>query len=242
MFADQKFFVGIQDCGTGRLIKNRALLENMSDTATVHSNLVGETWEKLAAQNLAWVVTNVKLQVLRRVPYATTITVRTWSRGYNPAFANREFEAYSEDGELIAKATSVWMILNTARNFPQRLNAALMDPYRSEPEKVNFPDFQFKNQDLSGLKTVKTTFFTINKSMIDCNQHVHNSSYLDLASEALPEGVDEQDFGNVEINYKKEIKPAQRVRLDYAEDGETSYVLIRSEDGQTLHTVIKLYR
>ena len=241
MFAEQEFFVGIQDCGSGRMIKNRAFLEDMSDTATVHSNLVGETWEKLAAQDLAWVITNWKLEVLRRVPYASTVTVRTWSRGYNPAFADRDFEVFDGNGTLLAKATSVWMILNTARNFPQRLNGALMDPYQTEPDRVSFPGFQFKTADISGLKAIKTTFFTVCKSMIDCNDHVHNSTYLDLANEALPEGVDEQDFHNVEINFKKEIKPAQRVQLNYAQDDQASYVLIHSEDGSVLHTVIKLY-
>ena len=241
MFAEQKFFVGIQDCGEGRVIKNRALLENMSDTATVHSNLVGETWEKLAESHLAWVVTNWKLEVFKRVHYATTITVRTWSRSYNPAFANRDFEVYDAEGMLIAKATSVWMILNTARSFPQRLTPALMDPFQSEPDKASFPDFKFKNEDISALTSLKATFFTVTKSMIDCNNHVHNSAYLDLASEALPEDVNEQSFCNVEISYKKEIKPAQRVCLDYAKSDEASYVLIHSEDRSVLHTVIKLY-
>ena len=242
MFAEQKFFVGVLDCGTGRIIKNRALLEDMSDTATVHSNLVGESWEKLAEQHLVWVVTNIKLKVLKRVPYTSCITVRTWSRGYNPAFANRDFEAYAEDGSLIAKATSSWMILNTVRKFPQRLSAKLMDPYQSEPDRISFPDFQFKNADLNGLQILKTVFFTVSKSMIDCNNHVHNSSYLDLACEALPEGIDEQDFTDVEISYKKEIKPAQRVRLDYAAEGNTCYVLIHSEDSETLHTIIRMRR
>ncbi|MBQ9409262.1 MAG: hypothetical protein IJU28_07755 [Clostridia bacterium] len=241
MFAEQKFFVGIQDCGTGGWIKNRSLLENMSDTATVHGKLVGETIEKLAAQNLAWVITNWKLEVVKRVKYASTVTVRTWSAGYNPAFADREYQAFDENGELIAKATSVWMILNTQRNFPQRLNAALMEPYGTEPEQVNFPGFKFVNQNLDQLETVNTVYYTVARSMIDYNRHVHNSAYLDIALEALPEGVDEMDFNNVEISFKREIKPAQRVRLDFARGEGASFVLIHSEDGKTLHTVIKLW-
>ena len=173
--------------------------------------------------------------------YASEITVRTWSRGYNPALANRDFLALDENDEIIAKATSVWMIFNTARNFPQRLSAELMNAYESEPDQVSFPGFQFKNIDFNSLEILRSTPFTVVRSMIDYNHHVHNSAYLDLASEALPEGIDEQSFNNVEISFKKEIKPSQRVCLDYAKNEEASYVLIRSEDGSALHTVIRLY-
>ena len=240
MVAEQEFFVGVQDCGAGGLIKNRALLEDMSDTSTLHGILVGETIEKLADRNLAWVITNWKLEVLKRVKYASTITVRTWSRGHDPVFAYRDFEAADGKGELVAKATSVWMIVNTRRNFPQRLTGDLLEAYGTE-DRANFPGFRFERFFPDNLTPRKTTFFTVMKSMIDYNHHVHNSAYLDLASEALPEDTDEQSFLNVEISFKKEILPSQRVRLDYAEGEDAKYVFVRSEDGVVLHTVIKLF-
>ena len=59
--------------------------------------------------------------------------------------------------------------------------------------------------------------------MIDCNNHVHNSSYLDLVTEALPEGVDQRLFDHLEIAYRHEIMPGSTVRLSYVPlDGEGS--------------------
>ena len=241
MFAEQKFFIGVQDCGNGGLIKNRAFLENMSDTATVHGNLVGETIEALAQKQLAWVITHWKLQVLSRVKYTDTITVRTWSRKYNPAFADRDYSVFDAQGKMIAKATSVWMILNTRRNFPQRIGPELMDVYRSEPDEVSFPGFAFENVTQLKPDFVSTVPFTVPRSMIDYNRHVHNSAYLDIALEALPEELDDTSFNNVEITYKRELKPGQRLSLRYGLIGDKHYVFIFSEDLSVLHTVIKLY-
>ncbi|MBQ3669111.1 MAG: hypothetical protein II920_07795 [Clostridia bacterium] len=241
MYAEQKFFVGVQDTGMGGLITNTALIEDMSDSATVHGILRGQTVGAMRGENLAWVITHWKLKVLKRVGFAGTIKIRTWGQKYNAAFANRDFIAYDDNDEIIAKATSTWMVINTVKNFPQRLTPELMEGFDAPEMGENFPDFRFTNESYTRLEAVSTTYFTVNRFMADYNRHVHNSAYLAIALEALPENLDDSSFDNVEITYKKEIKPSQRVRLDYCRDGDTHYVLIYSEDGNTLHTVIKLW-
>ena len=72
---------------------------------------------------------------------------------------------------------------------------------------------------------------------------MHNLCYLDLAYEALPQEVyDKRPFDNIRIMYTKEIKLGKTVRCKYANVEENkNIVLIESEDGKTLHSIIEVY-
>lgn len=93
--------------------------------------------------------------------------------------------------------------------------------------------------------------------MIDCNHHVHNAAYLDMAREVLPEDADRQHFSQLEIIYKKEIRPGDTVLLEYGRDGGQAcqcqadpsgrqgsgaqgkhYVMIRGQEDGALHAAI----
>lgn len=38
--------------------------------------------------------------------------------------------------------------------------------------------------------------------MIDCNHHIHSPTFLDLAAEGLPDGLNTVLFDNMEVSYK----------------------------------------
>ena len=71
--------------------------------------------------------------------------------------------------------------------------------------------------------------------------HVHNTNYLDLAYEALPEEVYVQrPFDSVRITYKKEIRLGEKLLLKYAFADGRHIVAITSGDGEVLHSIVEL--
>ena len=71
--------------------------------------------------------------------------------------------------------------------------------------------------------------------------HLPNLYYLDLAYEALPQDVYENTtFNDVEIMYKKEAKLYDKLKCLYSKMDNDYYVVIKSEDEQTLHAIVKL--
>ena len=77
--------------------------------------------------------------------------------------------------------------------------------------------------------------------MIDINKHLHNTYYLDIAKEVLPEEIAlTSELNDFEIMYKKEIKLGDVVKAIYTKEDDYNYVLIKSEDETTLHAIIKL--
>ena len=64
---------------------------------------------------------------------------------------------------------------------------------------------------------------------------------LDLAREALPEEEDRVSFDNLEITYRREIKPEEELDIRCGTADGVWYVGIYSADDQ-LHAVLKMYR
>jgi medium-chain acyl-[acyl-carrier-protein] hydrolase len=238
---EQEFFIGIQEVGINHEMTNRAFLEALSNTAIAHGNSVGQGINNQGKSHISWMVMNWKLEVYQRPKIYETILVKTWSQEYSKVRAYRDFDVFNQKGEIIAKATSMWIAVNTKTGKPIRLTDDIMSVYESEPQHKNFPEFTFKKTIDIDFPIVSEIRFKISKSMIDCNNHVHNTSYMDLANEVLPEGMDEIYFNNIEIIYKKEITLHEEVLLEYATDGKKSYVFIWDEGKCILHATVVMY-
>lgn len=241
MQAEQKFFIGIQDVGLNYEATNKALLEVLTNVTNLHGNLVRQGINEQGKSPISWVVLNWELEVYRRPKICETILARTWGQEHSKMGAYRDYEIIDQKGEIIAKATSMWIALNTSTFKPIRMTSDIMDAFGCEPQHKNFPDFKFTRPDSPDLPAVLQTRFKINKSMIDCNNHVHNPAYMDLVNEALPEGMNEINFNNIEVSYKKEIKLHEEVLLEYASDSEKNYVFIWDDSRDKLHASVILY-
>lgn len=242
MKIEQKYFVGVQDLGPDNQITNRALLDALSNTATVHATSVGQGIDDMYTQHLTWVAINWKVQILHRCGACQWITVRTWAQSYNRLKAIRNYEVLDEDGAVMAYASSVWTAIDPESGDILRLTPELMDGYQGEPDNVLFPDVKYvKNMptDLIVARAVRRQVF---RSMIDCNHHVHNTAYLDLARESLPEEEDMIPFNNLEVTYRREIKPEEELEIRCGELDGNWYVGIYSAEEQQLHSVLKMYR
>ena len=237
MQARQKFFIGLQDVGTGNHITNKALIEALSNTANVHGLMVGQSTGEKDISHLTWIVLNWKLVVYRRPGACESIEVVTWGQSYKGLQAGRDYDVYDGNGEIIARATSNWVAINPDTGRPIKLRPEQIEGYKMESEHLNFEGFTFARQ-APDLPLVNSMDFKVIKSMIDMNGHVHNSSYLDLAEEVIPENFDGVLFDDIEICYRKEIKPKETVRLEYLSDGVTHCVIIRDISDDSVHSVI----
>ena len=134
----------------------------------------------------------------------------------------------------------------------------LIDPYKREiydktgkdenieqkykPEEKSVFD-EIELEKLKESENAEKTFkYTIRRSDIDVNGHMHNTNYLSLAYEALPEDIyNNTIFDNFEILYKKEIKYGETVNFFYSFENNIHTISIKSEDDKILHSIIKLY-
>ena len=241
MFFEQDYLIGIQDVGADNELSNRAILEAFTNTSNIHSIRVHQSTADMQESHIAWFIMNWKLQVFQRPKLYETFRARTWAQQYTRAYANRDFKAFNSKGETIAIATSVWVAVNPETGAIQRMTPELMEGYEPEMEIQNFPGYRFPKTLPDGFPVITEKTFAISKAMIDCNHHVHNTAYLDLAAEVLPEGIDTVPFRQVEVRYKQEIHPGETVHLSYVRENEKHHVLIRNTTDGGLHALVTLW-
>ena len=121
------------------------------------------------------------------------------------------------------------------------ISQKVLDAYQVEEKHV------FEEKDMDKIKAPdnyeSSIKYTVIRKDIDVNKHLHNLYYLDLAYEALPEEVYEQErpFDNVRIMYKKEVKLGEQVECQYTKQGQKHIVTIKNKDNTKIHSVIELY-
>lgn len=241
MQVEQEFFVGIQDVGINYEMTNKAFFEAFSNISNIHGNLVGQGISFQEKNHMAWVVSSWKLEVYQRPKVCEFILVKTWAQEYSGIKAYRDYEITNQNGDIIAKATSAWIAVNTKTGKPIKLTDDIIVVYGCEPQHKNFPGFKFTKAVNMDFPIISQVRFKINRSLIDCNNHVHNPSYMDLVNEVLPEGMNDIYFNNIEVNYKKEITLHEDVLLEYTTDGNKNYVFIWDKNRCTLYTTIIMF-
>lgn len=240
MFFEENFKMVLKDIGKDNLIKNRAILEILENIGAYQSDIVGYGANDTPIIKLTWILLDWKLKVIKRPKYGQTIKVKTWASEANRFFTYRDYEIYADE-ELVAIATSKWTLVNIEEGKMARITEDVKKAYQIEEKHV------FEGDVLGKLTEPKEFFnkvkYKVIRKDIDMNKHMHNLYYLDLAYEALPEDVyeNERPFNNVRIMYKKEIKLGDIVNCKYTYQNGKHIVVIKSEDDKNLHAIIELY-
>lgn len=244
-------------------LTNQGFLNIMENIADDHSVNFHMTFKDLEKDNVTWAILNWKLEIFSRPLDSETVKVQTWGRFFNKLYVLRDFKFYRENGDLAAIATSKWCLINTKTHKLEMMYEDLDSRYGSFPEESVFGIQDLPKLPLPTTNVSDFTTFTIRRSDLDLNKHVHNVNYLDFAYEVLPEEIFfDKELNNVEIAYKKELNAGQNIKVELyvseepvihsSEKEEIEYdklkemkqiytILIKSEDGETLHSIIKLY-
>lgn len=202
---------------------------------------MGQGTNDKVSNHLSWIVLNWNVQVFKRPKIYEHMLVKACAQHYTRLQTNRDYDVFNEFGEKIAQATSVWATVDIESKRLVRISSGTMDVYGCEPEHQNFPDFKFQRIGQIPDPLLSSQTFRINKSMIDCNNHVHNPAYLDLAMEVLPAPLDTFLFNNVAVSYRREITPGETVMLEYFVDDARHYFFIKALTGDSIHAAIVLY-
>ena len=235
---EHDFDFSIRDINKNIELTNKALFGFFEDIGGYHSDLVGYGLKDIEKTKISWILLHWNLKVLKRLKYGDGIHVKTWSRGSLRASCFRDFEVYNKKGELCALATSKWTVFNLEKGLI-RLTDDIIGKYQSE-EKAVFDSFNF-NKLKEPENSVFTLDYTVQRRDIDVNNHMHNLYYLDLAYEALPKDIYENDsFDNVEIMYKSGAFLGDKIKCFYAQVDGKHFITIKSYDEKVLHAIVKL--
>ena len=239
MKLEQEFFVGVQDVDDKKRITNKALIEMISNISMLHGVRTGQTNAE-GVSVISWIVLGWKLEVYDRPSMFTTLRVQTWAQQYGKVRANRDYIVYDESGAVVAKAMAVWVPIEVKTGRFLRITPEIIEAFEPEPDEQSFPDYSFPAFRKFEMPVLERMRVTATRSMVDYNDHVHNSNYMDLAELVLPEEVYRCTFNDVQVIYKLEIHCGDEVDLEYSHSDGKHYVAIRSVPEGKLHAMIIL--
>lgn len=240
MFYNCDFRIGLSMVSQNNFVSNKAFLSILQDIAEMHSASIGYGVTDIDKTNLSWALLNWKVKIISRPKYGDIITVRTWSRYSTKLYSYRDFEILNSAGEIIAIATSKWVLIDIEKGKISKLDSQIIDKYYPESKSVfNVVELD-KLSEPSEFSSVVD--YKIRKSDIDINNHVNNLCYMDIALEAFNGDSKEfNSFNEFEIMYKHQIKIDDNICAHFVKENNVNYIVIKSKDGLTLHSIIKLF-
>ena len=199
----KEFIIPYYDCNKTGEIKIVSLLEYLVETSSLHSDYLGLGFKELIVNNYGWILSRWKLKIYNYPKAQEKIKISTWTSNFNKFYANREFSVYDENNNLLVKASTLWVFMDTNRKRPIRIPLDLYNNYKIIENK-NFKEFlNFTNK----FNSDSAMDFRVRKNDIDYNNHVNNAKYINWILELIPLKVDEAYIlEELDIFYKKEIK------------------------------------
>lgn len=240
MIFTNKFQITLSMLTNSNYVSNKGLLTLLQDIAEMHSAQVGYGITDIEKTNYSWALLNWKVKIISRPKYGDTITINTWSRYSTKLYSYRDFEILNSKGEIIAIASSKWILIDVLKSRVAKIEEQLISKYYPENKSV------FDIIDLPKLEEPESFSNSVNykirKSDIDINNHVNNLCYLDMAFEAFPDDMYKLNTCNeFEILYKHQIRVDDKIIANYSFENNTNYIVVKNEDGKTLHSIMKFW-
>ena len=233
------FMIGSFDTDLNGKAKLTSICNYLQEIAGNHIDVIHQGIEDLKVNNLAWVLSRLKIQIFETPNWKDKISIETWSAGTDGMFGNREFKIYNTQGQVIIQALSSWLVFNTKTKRlvrPQKIAANL---------PINQEDRIFEHTLTKLPKTFDPKYIEdlhIHYSDLDFYQHVNNVKYIKWAIDScLPEILAKKRIQKLEINYLHEGKLDQTLELFNLTNNETSQVVIKTKntDIENCRAVIK---
>ena len=237
---EHSFEIGFRDVGKSNELTNKGLIGFLEDIAGMHSNEVGYGLNHIEETGLTWVLLNWKIRILKRPLYGEKIHIKTWARNSMKFYTFRDFEVYNAKNELVAIATTKWVLMDAKTMSLMKISEELIAKYHPENKAVFEGEPEINKLEVPNEYSIVKPY-TVQRKDIDINGHVHNTYYLDFAYELLPEDVYENlDFRNFEIMYKKETKMGETMKCFYTKMNTSHYVVMKTEDEKSVHCIVRL--
>lgn len=175
-----------------------SLLNYFQDCSTFHSEDVGLGVGYFREAHQVWVLSSWQIVVNRYPDLCEHVMIGTQPYDMKGFLGYRNFAMMTEDGEYLAKANSIWSLLDLDRGKPVPVSGEMAQKYgigekldmEYAPRKIVVPEGGVSGETI-----------VVKQHHLDTNHHVNNGQFVNMAMEFLP-----KDFaiGQLRAEYKKQ--------------------------------------
>jgi medium-chain acyl-[acyl-carrier-protein] hydrolase len=195
--------------GKDRKLRVTALLQFLEDMAIRHSEFCGVGLDYYHDNGVAWVLAKWDVEIYSYPEFNQQITITTVPTSFRSYFGFRLLEVRSEEGELLAKAHTLWVFVDTVRKKPIPVTDELVRAYgltrdQKAPLAIEAPTPP-ESEEMAAQ-------FEVRPADIDTNRHVNNIRFVEWALDTLPvDFTESHSVRRVLVDYRKEITFGEQV-------------------------------
>ncbi len=224
-----------------------AIIDAFQDCSCFHSDQCGVGFAYLEPRNLVWVINYWEVDFERIPMYGEKITVGTFPYSFKAVMGNRNFYLKSETGEYLAKANSIWVLMDWEKMKMSMPTPEIVNAYELgekldmsyESRKIEEPvldggEYIYK----SGVKatTRECETVTIQKHHLDSNGHVNNGQYIKIAMDLI---TSYKEYKRLRVEYRNQAHLGDViVPKMYVTDN--NYVISLQSEDAVVYAVVEL--
>ena len=233
----KKFYVNSYESDKNLELKMNCLFQWFSEIAWEHAKQLNLGFEDLEETEYYWVLLGMNVKINKLPQWQDEVLLQTWPSAVSGLYFMREFILFDSEGEMLAGASSAWLIYNRATSRP-------VIPKGAEYEyTVN--SHRATDQDFSKLRQRKDLLPGLNVTArytdIDMHRHVNNAVYIKWIENYLGD-LHPGRIDTVKIQYMKEIKLNDEIDLLFGNEDDIYYceAVIRGEYKTSFRAEVKV--
>lgn len=204
-------------------LKYSALQNLLQQVSAYHVEKLGLGFVHLADMGKGWVLTRMKIKVIRMPVYGEKVTIETWP--VKPGFAEfeRDYLLKDEKGEILVAATSRWCIMDHKTQKPVRTSELTIRDvdYRSD-RCLGDPLVRLRGNDLAWTFAYSDI---VRASDLDLNYHMNNVRYLEWIMDCFDlKTITETKLDVLQIDYLHQVRFGEELSLFTSYSPSTTYV------------------
>ena len=226
----ETFVVRASECDLFRRMRMDALFLSMQEIGERHASELGFGYKEMMDRGLFFALSRIHVEVFRPPVCCQSIQQTTWPGVANRFFCPRYHVFTAQNGDVLAAASALWVILDTQKR-------TIVPPAKAN---LPFPD----TRDLSAPTalpnrlpacgdTATQILRTPTYCDFDINGHVNNTRYIAWLCDALGRRTLSNAFiGELTVGYEKEIREEMPLACSLAHNGNTFAYSIASACGE----------
>ena len=181
-----------------RKLTLEAIVDYFQDCSTFQTEELGVGFSYLLPKNLTWILLYWHIVVEEYPSLGENITISTIPYDFKGFLGKRNFFMEKEDGKVIAKADSLWSLLDMEKMIPAKIPGEVIQVYPQE-DKI---EMEYLSRKITVLgEGRKEEPLLIQRHHLDCNNHVNNGQYIKMAGAYLPK---EFEIRQMRAEYRKQ--------------------------------------
>lgn len=159
------------------------LVNYFQDASTFQSEELGVGIEYMKENHQAWVLSSWQIVIERMPELGEKIISQTWPYEFNSFYGLRNFALLDENRNYLAKANSIWALIDVDKQRPIRCTDRILEKYvLEEPLEM---EYAARKVPVPEGGTMEASII-IGQHLLDTNHHVNNGQYIALAAAYLP--------------------------------------------------------